>query len=200
MRTTRLIGLLAVLGALALPALASADTVVFHRFEAIATADWRLTEDCGGGVTAPLRVFVQGIYENEVEDGVQNADDHSIRFGIQGGCDNVFISRTSNTATLTWSPSLQTAHLVGTATTSTGRVLTADITWTGTGPLEVDQNMVNFPGRVAHFVGRERAVDATGTVTLDGEALVNGQTSTFDRLETLEDKIIEKPNQQDEEF
>jgi hypothetical protein len=193
MRITRLIGLLAVLGALALPAVAgAADTVKFHRFEAIATADWRLTEDCGDGTTADLRVFVQGGYENEVEDGVVNADRHRIRFGIQGGCDDIFISRTSNTATLTWSESLQTAHLVGTATTADGRVLTADITWTGFGPLEVDQNSVAFPGRVAQFIGRERAVDATGTVTLDGETLVNGETSTFDRLETLEDKIIEK--------
>ena len=58
--------------------MAATDNVKFHRFEAIARADRRLTLDCGDGTTAPLRVFVEGIYENEVEDGVVNADRHSI--------------------------------------------------------------------------------------------------------------------------
>ena len=195
MRTTRILALLVMLVALAVPSIASAAVEKFRRFEAIARADWRLTQDCGDGTTAPLRVFVEGIYENEVENGVVNADQHSIRFGIQTQCGGVFrtISATSNDATLTWSPSLKTAHLVGTATTRDGRVLTADITWRGFGPLRVDTNSVSFPGRTATFVGREREVDATGVVTLDGEALVNGETSDFDRLETLEDKIIERP-------
>ena len=76
-------------------------------------------------------------------------------------------------------------------------MLTADITWSPDGPLEVDQNTASFPGTTAHFTGRRRDSIATGSVTLDGKELVNGASTGNADLETLEDRRITKPQQQE---
>ena len=72
-------------------------------------ADWRITEDCGDGTTASLRVFVEAATRTSPRTASRRLNDHSLRFGIQGGCDADFSPPAlTNDATFTWSPSLQT--------------------------------------------------------------------------------------------
>ena len=192
-RLVALAAALAVLAVLAVPATASAATATFDRLEVIGVADFRtLTEVCADGTTATSRVRITGGHEEEAEDGVATLDRDYLRVQIQSGCTGI-IQVTTNAADFTWSPSLQTARVVGTFTTTTGQTITVDITWEGTGPIEVSQNNTSFPGRSATFVGRERDAVATGTVVLDGKTLVGGSTSTTNAsLESLDDHVVER--------
>ena len=204
MSTTRIAALLGALGALALPSAASAQqTTTFERFEVLATANYLVTEDCGDGTTSTTRVQVIGGHEEEHEDGVTTTDQDflTVRILNFATCDGEFINDrgTTNDATFTWSPSFQTAHVEGTLTTRDGRTVTVDMTWTGEGPLEVNENTNAFPGSVNHFIGREREADATGTVVVDGETLVDGFTEDAD-IESLHDRNLDNPAAQEDEF
>jgi hypothetical protein len=85
---------------------------------------------------------------------------------------------------------LQEATVTGTITTIRGgRTVTVDLTWTGTGPLETTSNTTIFEGFTGHFVGQRRDAVATGTVTVNGETLVDGSTTDAE-IETLEDTNI----------
>ena len=185
-----LVALAAALAILAVPAAASAATSTFDRLEVIGAADFRnLTEVCEDGRTVTSRVRITGGHEQEAEDGVSTLDRDYLRVQIQSGCTGI-IQVTTNDADFTWSPSLQTARVVGTFTTTTGHTIAVDIAWEGTGPLEVSQNNTSFPGRSATFVGRERDAVATGTVVLDGKTLVDGSTTNAS-LESLDDHIVQ---------
>ena len=195
----RLVALAAALVVLAVPALAapataSAATATFDRLEVIGSADFRnLTEVCDDGRTVTSRVRITGGHEEEAEDGVSTLDRDYLRVQIQSGCTGI-IQVTTNDADFTWSPSLQTAKVVGTFTTTTGQTISVNITWEGTGKIEISQNNTSFPGRSATFVGRERDAVATGTVVLDGKTLVGGSTSTTTNasIESLDDHIVER--------
>jgi hypothetical protein len=181
---------LAVVAVLAVPATVSAATSTFDRLEVIGLADFRnLTEVCADGRTVTSRVRITGGHEEEAEDGVATLDRDYLRVQIQSGCTGI-IQVTTNDADFTWSPSLQTARVVGTFTTTTGQTIAVDISWDGTGPIAVSQNNTSFPGRSATFVGRERAAVATGTVVFNGKTLVDGSTTNAS-LESLDDHIVE---------
>jgi hypothetical protein len=100
--------------------------------------------------------------------------------------------RGSGPAEFTFSPSLQEASVLGTITTRDGRTVTADVAWTGTGPLESTSNTTTFPGFTGHFQGRRRDATATGTVVVDGETVVDGTTDNAE-IETLEDTNTSRP-------
>ena len=114
----------------------------------------------------------------------------SIRFAValRGfDCEGNFISDSgSGPAEFSWSASLQTATVSGTITTRQGRVVSVDMSWEGTGPIEATTNTTTFPGFTGHFVSQRRDAVATGTVVVDGQKLVDGSTTNAE-IETLED-------------
>ena len=159
----------------------------------LGAADFRgLTEVCADGRTVTSRVRITAGHEEEAEDCVATLARDYLRVQIQSGCTGI-TQVTTNAADFPWTPSLQTARVVGTFTTTAGQTISVDITWDGTGPVAVSQNTTSFPGRSATFVGRERAAVASGTVVLDGTTLVGGSTSTTNAsLESLHDHIVER--------
>jgi hypothetical protein len=179
---------------LAVPAPAFAAVQTFHRFEAIATANYTVTEQCADGSTAQTRVTVIGGHEDESQDGVTTLDNDFLTVLIRGSdCEgNIINDRGSGPADFTYSPSLQTASVNGTITTRDGRSVTVDMSWQGTGRLETTSNTTTFPGFTGHFVGQRRDAVATGTVIVDGETLVQGSTTNAE-IETLEDTNISRP-------
>jgi len=185
------ISFLVLLGTLLVPALATATTETFHRFEAVATANYVVTEDCGDGSTAQTRVTVIGGHEEESESGETTLDSDFLTVLIRGfDCAGNFVNdRGSGPADFTFSPSLQTASVTGTITTRQGRSVTVDMSWEGTGPIEATNNTTTFPGFTGHFQGKRRDAVATGTVVVDGETLVDGSTTNAE-IETLEDTNI----------
>ena len=114
----------------------------------------------------------------------------SIRFAValRGfDCEGNFISDSSSGPDeFSWSASLQTATVSGTITTRQGRVVSVDMSWEGTGPIEATTNTTTFPGFTGHFVSQRCDAVATGTVVVDGQKLVDGSTTNAE-IETLED-------------
>jgi hypothetical protein len=189
-----LIAAVTVLGALVAPAAASAAVDRFHRFEAVATANYTVTEACPDGSTAQTLVTVIGGHEEESQSGETTLDSDFLTVLLRGfGCDGELLNdRGSGPAEFTFSPSLQEASVLGTITTRDGRTVTADVAWTGTGPLESTSNTTTFPGFTGHFQGRRRDATATGTVVVDGETIVGGTTDNAE-IETLEDTNTSRP-------
>ena len=186
------IALLAFLGALAVPAAATADVERFHRFEVDATANYTITETCPDESTSTTLVQVIGGHEEEQEDGETTLDSDFVTVRILNflDCEGNFVNdRGSGPAEFTFSPSLQTAAVSGTITTRDGRSVTVDLAWAGEGPIEVTNNMTIFEGFTGHFQGKVRDAVASGTVLVDGETLVDGSTTNAE-LETLEDTNI----------
>jgi hypothetical protein len=188
---------LAVLGVLAVPTAAHAETETFHRFEANAVAIYRnVTQPCADGTTANLGFRVTGGHEEESENRVVTEDHDFLTVFVNGiDCGGVFVNDTGTTEDVdfVWSPSLQTASVSGTVTTrNSGHVITANLSWQATGPMEVDTNTNTFPGSVNHFVGHHRDAVATGTVVFNGRQFVNGSTTDAD-IETLEDTNRDVP-------
>jgi hypothetical protein len=185
------VAFLALLGALLVPASASATVETFHRFEAIATANYTITQTCPDGSTVTQLVTVLGGHEEESESGETTLDSDFLTVLIRGfDCEGNFIfDRGSGPAEFTFAPSLQGADVTGTIVTLGGRTVTVDMTWEGTGDLEVTSNTTTFPGFTGHFLGMERDAVATGTVIVDGVTLVDGSTTNAD-IETLEDTNI----------
>ena len=185
---------LTLLGLLAVPGSAGAEVQTFHRFEAIATANYVVDQQCPDGSTVQKRVTVIGGHEEESESGVSTLDSDFLTVLIRGfDCDGNFVNdRGSGPAEFEFSPSLQTASVEGTITTSDGRSVTVDMSWEGTGAVETTNNTTTFPGFTGHFTGRERDAVATGTVVVDGETVVAGSTTNAE-IETLEDNNISHP-------
>ena len=189
---TLLIALLALIGALAIPAAASAEVETFHRFEVDATANYTITQTCPDQSTAQFLVSVIGGHEEEQEDGVSTLDNDflNVRILSFADCDGNFVNdRGFGPAEFTFSPSLQVAAVTGTITTRDGRSVAVDLAWEGTGPIEVTNNMTIFDGFTGHFQGKVRDAVASGTVLVNGQTLVDGSTTNAD-LETLEDTNI----------
>ena len=187
------VAFLALLGALVVPVSASATVEKFHRFEAVATANYTITEACPDGSTAETLVSVFGGHEEESENGETTLDSDFLTLLIRSSdCEgNFFVDRGTGPAEFTFSPSLQGAAVTGTIVTRDGRTVAVDMTWEGTGPIEVTSNTTQFPGFTGHFTGKEREAVATGTVVVDGVTLVDGATTNAD-IETLEDKNISR--------
>ena len=189
---TLVIALLVLLGALAVPAAAMADVQTFHRFEVDAIANYTITEICPDESTSTTRVNVFSGHEDEAENGETTIDRDFVTVRILNfrDCEGNFVNDIgSGPADFTFSPSLQTAAVTGTITTRSGRSVTVDLSWEGTGPIEVDNNTTIFDGFTGHFQGKRRDAVATGTVVVDGETLVDGSTTNAE-IETLEDTNI----------
>jgi hypothetical protein len=188
------LGALVLLGVLATPGSASAAVETFHRFEAVATANYTVTQQCPDGFTTQMRVTVIGGHEEESESGESTLDSDFLTVLIRGlDCEgNPVNDRGSGPADFEFSPSLQTASVEGTITTRAGRSVTVDMTWEGTGELETTSNTTTFPGFTGHFTSHRRDAVATGTVVVDGETLVAGSTTNAE-IETLEDTNISHP-------
>jgi hypothetical protein len=193
---TYAVAFLALLAALVVPTAASAATETFHRFEAVATANYVVTQQCAGGSTAQMRVTVIGGHEEESESGETTLDSDFLTVLLRGfDCEGNFVNdRGSGPAEFDFSPSLQTASVTGTITTRDDRTVTVDMSWEGTGPIESTSNTTTFPGFTGHFKGKERDAVATGTVVVDGQTLVNGSTTNAE-IETLEDMNVRTPTQ-----
>jgi hypothetical protein len=183
--------ILLVLAALLVPASATAATEKFHRFEVEATANYVVNQTCPDGTTIPLRVTVIGGHEEESENGEQTLDIEFLTVLLRGfDCDgNLINDRAVGTGEFTNSPSLQQASVTGTITSRDGREIAVDLSWEGTGPLEVTQNTTTFPGFTGHLVGMRRDAVATGTVVVDGETVVDGSTTNA-QIESLEDTNV----------
>jgi hypothetical protein len=190
----RVAPLLAVLGVLAVPASATAAVETFHRFEAIATANYTINKQCADGSTVQQLVTVIGGHEEESESGVSTLDRDFLTVFIRGrDCGGTSVNdRGSGPAEFTFSPSLQEASVAGTITTRAGRAVTVDMRWEGTGEMETTSNTTTFPGFTGHFKGKRRDAVATGTVVFDGDTLVDGSTTNAE-IETLEDNNISHP-------
>jgi hypothetical protein len=184
---------LALVGALLVPSSAAAAVETFHRFEVDATATYTITETCPDESTSTTFLNVIGGHEEEQEDRVSTLDSDFLNVRILNfrDCDGNFVNDFGfGPAEFTFSPSLQEATVTGTITTIRGgRTVTVDLTWTGTGPLETTSNTTTFEGFTGHFLGQRRDAVATGTVTVNGETLVNGSTTDAE-IETLEDTNI----------
>src|SRR5918997_984239 len=143
----------ALLATLVVPASATAETETFHRFEAVATANYTVSEQCQDGSTAITRVTVIGGHEEEAESGETTLDSDFVTVLLRGrDCEgNLVNDRGSGPAEFEFSPSLQTASVAGTITTRQGRSVTVDVTWEGTGPIEATNNTTTFPGFTGHF-------------------------------------------------
>jgi len=180
--------ILAVVGALVVSGSAMGAVETFHRFEAIATANYIVHEECADGSTVQTRVTVIGGHEEESESGVSTLDSDFLTVLIRGfDCEGNFVNdRGSGPAEFTFSPSLQSASVAGTITTRDDRSVSVDMSWEGTGPIEATSNTTTFPGFTGHFQGKRRDAVATGTVVVDGETLVDGSTTNAE-IETLED-------------
>jgi hypothetical protein len=176
------------LAAFALPAVATAAVETFHRFEAVATANYTVTRTCDDGTTRQIRVTVIGGHEEEQENGESTLDSDFATVLLRGfECDGSFVNdRGSGPAEFTWSPSLQTASVEATITTRDGRTVAVDVDWEGAGPMEATNNTTIFPGFTGHFQGKRRDAVASGTVVVDGVTLVAGTTANAE-IETLED-------------
>ena len=177
--------------ALVLPVAASAAAETFHRFEAVATANYTVTEACPDGSTAQTLVTVIGGHEEESQSGETTLDSDFVTVLIRGfDCDGLLVNdRGSGPGEFTFSSSLQQAAVTGTITTRDGREVAVDVAWDGVGPLETTSNTTTFPGFTGVFRGAERDAVATGTVVVDGETLVDG-TTTNAEIETLEDRNV----------
>lgn len=185
------IAVVALLGALLLPASAAATTSTFRFFEVNATANYTVVDRCADSTTRTLRVTVIGGHEEESFDGETTTDEDFLTVLLRGAtCEESFVNdRAFGTGEFTWSPSLQTASVTGTVISREGRVIDVDMTWEGTGPIAVSNNTTTFAGFVGHFQGKERDAVATGTVIVDGETVVDGSTTNAS-IETLEDNNI----------
>jgi hypothetical protein len=178
---------LGLLGALLLPASAAATTETFRFFEVNADANYRVVDQCADGTTRTAFVSVIAGHEEEQVNGETTTDEDFLTVLLQGAtCEQTFgFVRALGTGEFTWSPSLQTASVTGTAT-SGDHVVIVDMSWEGTGPIESTNNTTTREGFVGHFQGKERDAVATGTVIVNGEMVVNGSTTNAS-IETLED-------------
>lgn len=193
--------LLLVAAALVSPAVAAAATKksTFHRFEVIGDSRFIETEPCPEGSvrdTSRTTVAITAGHEDESQDGTPTVDNDYLRFGIQTfECDGTVttdraFSQPGDDVTFSYTPSLSTASVTGTLTTSAGVPVSVDVTWTGLGTrAETTRNKTKFPGFSGTFVGKTRDATAQGTVVYAGETVVTG-SATFADLESLEDTNV----------
>jgi hypothetical protein len=164
------VALVSLLGALAFTTSASADRTLF--FEESASAFWAVPFTCADGAVVDGTLLVLSTRDFEAPDTEDS--DPTARVQFQAVCpDGSSFSWAAPTApaTITSTENLKsvTASGAGIARDILGGTheVTFDVTWTGVGPVETT---VNNPGSKR----QQREAVATGTVTFDGEVLVDG--------------------------
>jgi hypothetical protein len=164
------VALAALTAALAFTTSASADRTLF--FEESASAFWAVRHECADGTIVQGTLLVLSTRDFEAPD--TEDPEPTARVQFQAVCpDGSSFSWAAPTApaTITSTENLKsvTATGAGTARDIFGvtHQVTFDVTWTGVGPVETT---VNNPGSKR----QQREAVATGTVTFDGEVLVDG--------------------------
>jgi hypothetical protein len=164
------VALAAFTAALAFTTSASADRTLF--FEESASAFWAVPHECADGTIVQGTLLVLSTRDFEAPDTEDTEPTARVQF--QAVCpDGTSFSWAAPTApaTITSTENLKsvTAAGSGIARDNLGGThqVSFDVTWTGVGPLETT---VNGPGSKR----QQREAVATGTVTFDGEVLVDG--------------------------
>jgi hypothetical protein len=164
------VALAALTAALAFTTSASADRTLF--FEESASAFWAVPHECADGTIVQGTLLVLSTRDFEAPD--TEDPEPTARVQFQAVCpDGTSFSWAAPTApaTITSTENLKsvTAAGSGVARDNLGGThqVSFDVTWTGVGPLETT---VNRPGSKR----QQREAVATGTVTFDGEVLVDG--------------------------
>jgi hypothetical protein len=164
------VALAALTAALAFTTSASADRTLF--FEESASAFWAVPHECADGTIVQGTLLVLSTRDFEAPD--TEDPEPTARVQFQAVCpDGTSFSWAAPTApaTITSTENLKsvTAAGSGIARDNLGGThqVSFDVTWTAVGPLETT---VNGPGSKR----QQREAVATGTVTFDGEVLVDG--------------------------
>jgi hypothetical protein len=164
------VALAALTAALAFTTSASADRTLF--FEESASAFWAVPHECADGTIVQGTLLVLSTRDFEAPD--TEDPEPTARVQFQAVCpDGTSLSWAAPTApaTITSTENLKsvTAAGSGIARDNLGGThqVSFDVTWTAVGPLETT---VNGPGSKR----QQREAVATGTVTFDGEVLVDG--------------------------
>jgi hypothetical protein len=163
------VALAALTAALAFTTSASADRTLF--FEESASAFWAVPHECADGTIVQGTLLVLSTRDFEAPD--TEDPEPTARVQFQAVCpDGTSFSWAAPTApaTITSTENLKsvTAAGSGIARDNLGGThqVSFDVTWTGVGPLETT---LNGPGSKR----QQREAVATGTVTFDGEVLVD---------------------------
>ena len=169
-RRQAVVVLAALVGALTLTTSASAERTLF--FEESASAFWAVPFTCADGTVVQGTLLVLSTRDFEAPDAEDPEPTARVQF-LAVCPDGSSFSWAAPTApaTITSTENLKsvTATGAGIARDNLGGTheVTFDVTWTAVGPLETT---VNGPGSKR----QEREAVATGTVTFDGEVLVDG--------------------------
>jgi hypothetical protein len=169
-RRQAVVALAALTALLAFTTSASAERELF--FEETASAFWAVPHECADGAIVQGTLLVLSTRDFESPD--TEDPDPTARVQFQAVCpDGTSFSWAAPTAPATIT---STENLKSVTATGSGiardifggtHEVTFDVTWTGVGPVETT---VNGPGSKR----QQREAVATGTVTFDGEVLVDG--------------------------
>ena len=164
------VGLAALLAALAYSTSASADRSLF--FEETAEAFWAVPHQCADGSTVTATLLVRSTRDFNAPD--RDDPEPTARVQYLAVCpDGTSFSWAAPTApaTIVSEDNLNSVHAFcsGTARDNLGgtHTVTFDVTWTGVGPIETSVN-------TAGSKRKQREATATGRVTFDGVVLVDG--------------------------
>jgi hypothetical protein len=163
---------LAVLGLLVVPAVASAANGFT---EQVASARWLLPFQCPDGSTAADgRLIVET--DNFIDAGTTPNPNPPLRVGFVGQCpDGTFSWGFTRAAATQFDPDLKSVTVSGTfgnvpdnrTPVSPLHTISVNARWTGTGPITTT---INGPGSKR----KQRSATATATIVFDGTTLVNG--------------------------
>lgn len=184
---------LVAVGVMSLAPTASAEVDTFVRFEEIATGNWTVTRHCPDSSTVENLVTVRAGTEFESPDTDETFASVLVRgFNCEG---DFVVDRSFQTLSVSYtsSPSMQEAQATGTVVMRSGSILSFDVAWEATGPLETNINQTQFEGFVGIFTSKLREATATGTITIDSETL-ELVTSQSAEIETLEDRTRRLPS------
>ena len=164
------VGLAALLAALASSTSASADRSLF--FEETAEAFWAVPHQCADGSTVTATLLVRSTRDFNAPD--RDDPEPTARVQYLAVCpDGTSFSWAAPTApaTIVSEDNLKSVHAFGSGTARDNlggtHTVTFDVTWTGVGPIETTVN-------TAGSKRRQREATATGRVTFDGVVLVDG--------------------------
>ena len=164
------VGLAALLAALAYSTSASADRSLF--FEETAEAFWAVPHQCPDGSTVTATLLVRSTRDFNAPD--TDDPDPTARVQYLAVCpDGTSFSWAAPTApaTIVSEDNLKSVHAFGSGTARDNlggtHTVTFDVTWTGVGPIETSVN-------TAGSKRKQREATATGRVTFDGVVLVDG--------------------------
>ena len=162
--------LAALTAALAFSTSASAERTLF--FEETAEAFWEVPHTCADGSVVPGTLLVRSTRDFEAPD--TEDPDPTVRVQFLAVCPGGFSfswAAPVAPATITSEENLKSVTAVGSGTARDNlggtHTVSFDVTWTGVGPIETTVN-------TAGSKRKEREATATGTVTFDGQVIVDG--------------------------